>query len=81
MGRDGGYVGSNLGDNVKLQNRSDFGRDVVCLLAFLFIMYFAVAEITFSIRHPWATETERLVYSGTVLSFGHVEYKDARPRE
>jgi hypothetical protein len=40
-----------------------------------------LAQIVFAFRHPWATDTERFLYFGRALTFGTVDYSDARPRE
>lgn len=48
---------------------------VLVLLAYAF-----VASVTFSFRHPWATDMEKLIYTRQVLTFGRVSYDEARPR-
>lgn len=50
-----------------------------CLV--LLLMWVWVANIVFAIRHPWATAMERVMYLPTVMSFGTVDYDDARPRK
>lgn len=39
-----------------------------------------LSQIVFAFRHPWATDTERLVYFPTALVFGKVDYSQARSR-
>jgi hypothetical protein len=43
--------------------------------------YVFVAQSVFAFRHPWATDTERFLYFGRALTFGKVDYSEARPRE
>lgn len=44
-------------------------------------VYLIVANAAFALRHPWMTDTERFLYIGRALTFGRVEYSEARPRE
>ena len=37
-----------------------------CIVIFLF--YFAIASVVFSLRHPWATRTEQMIHIGDALS-------------
>ena len=50
------------------------------LLLVLVLGWWTVANFVFAIRHPWATSTERLAYLPTVMSFGTVDYDEARPK-
>lgn len=45
------------------------------------LVYLAFASIVFQFRHPWMTETERFLYTWEAITFGTVEYAEARPRE
>jgi hypothetical protein len=47
----------------------------------VFVAYVTLAQIVFAFRHPWATDTERFLYFGRALTFGTVDYSEARPRE
>lgn len=40
--------------------------------------WFAIANLVFAFRHPWATSTERFLYLGKALTFKKVSYHDAR---
>jgi len=51
---------------------------VLLLVAVLF--WWTVANFVFAVRHPWATSTERLIYLPTVMTFGSLDYDEARPR-
>lgn len=44
------------------------------------VLYLIVASATFSLRHPWATETERFLHTWDVLTFQKVPYNEMRPR-
>lgn len=45
------------------------------------LLYCMIASTVFAFRHPWATETERFLYFGRALTFGTVDYAEARPRD
>lgn len=47
--------------------------------AIIALLYMIVAETVFGFRHPWMTDTERLVYIKSALMFRKVEYYEARP--
>jgi hypothetical protein len=47
----------------------------------LVVVWLVVAEITFTFRHPWATSTERLIYTPQGLMFKRVSYSEMRLRE
>ena len=55
-------------------------RDYSVVIAAVFMSYLIVAEFVFSVRHPWATDAERLVYFREVLTFQSVDYETMRPR-
>ena len=48
---------------------------VVCAL-----LYVVVALFVFQVRHPWMTQMEGLFYVGRAVTFGTVDYEEARPR-
>lgn len=48
---------------------------------FLLTIYFVIAQLTFGFRHPWATDTERLLNIHNAMLFRSVPYKMMRPRE
>jgi hypothetical protein len=57
-------------------------RDAILTSALIVLFaYVMLAQIVFAFRHPWATDTERFLYFGRALTFGKVDYSDARPRE
>ncbi len=57
-------------------------RDAILTTALVvFVAYVTLAQIVFAFRHPWATDTERFLYFGRALTFGTVDYSEARPRE
>jgi hypothetical protein len=57
-------------------------RDAIFIWALLVLLaYVMLAQIVFAFRHPWATDTERFLYFGRALTFGTVDYSEARPRE
>lgn len=57
-------------------------RDELLVWALLALFgYVLIAQSVFAFRHPWATDTERLLYFGRALGFGKVDYSDARPKE
>lgn len=45
------------------------------LILFFYVM---IAEIVFSFRHPWATETEKFIHIGDALKFKSIPYKEMR---
>lgn len=45
---------------------------------FLFIIYLAIAGITFSVRHPWATDMEKFIYIKSVLTFEKISIEKMR---
>lgn len=51
------------------------------LILLVFVAYALIAQIVFSFRHPWMTDTERLLNFHKALLFQRVEYQEARPRD
>lgn len=49
-------------------------------LIVMFFPYLTVAQLVLAIRHPWMTKTERLIYTGSALTFSGVKYSEARSR-
>lgn len=44
------------------------------------ICYVAIAWLVFAFRHPWMTSTEQFIYFGRAMTWGTVDYEEARPR-
>lgn len=61
-----------------LNHITEFLKDKVIFIIFLFVMYTAVATTTFAYRHPWATDVERFIYLKEALMFKKVSYKQMR---
>jgi hypothetical protein len=59
----------------------EFFAKFILLLAVLLVAWFVVAGLVFSFRHPWATQTEQLLYMHKALRFEKVPYNEMRPRE
>lgn len=59
----------------------DFFNLICGPLVIVFVLWFFVANIVFAVRHPWATDTERLICIKEVLLFEKVPYSELRPRE
>ena len=49
-------------------------------LAAAFMAWMVIANLVFSFRHPWATETEKLLNIVNVLTFQSLDYDEMRPR-
>lgn len=47
----------------------------------VFILWLFVGMTVFSVRHPWATSTEKWICIKEVLLFEKVPYSGLRPRE
>lgn len=45
----------------------------------LLVLWVVVAEIVFSFRHSWMTDTERFIYTKSALMFRKVSFHEARP--
>lgn len=56
------------------------GDDIVLLLIALGVVYVGLACAVFAFRHPWMTQTERILHLPTAVRFGTVPYQEARPR-
>jgi hypothetical protein len=50
-------------------------------IAFFLFFWFGLSNIVFAFRHPWATSTERLIWTKEALFFEKVPYNKMRPRE
>ena len=50
------------------------------IFMFIFVFYMAIANVVFSIRHPWATDTERFIHIFDMMSFNKIEYNEMRER-
>jgi hypothetical protein len=79
-GRKRGHVGCGQDDS-KEKVMKRFIGDLVGLFAILGFVYVLVAAIVFDYRHPWMTDTEKVVYGPRALTFQTVRYSEARPRE
>lgn len=44
------------------------------------VAWVIIATITFGFRHPWATDTERLIHIFDALAFRKVPYSEMRDR-
>ena len=43
--------------------------------------WFIISHLLFAFKHPWATETERLVYMVEALTFQEIPYQTMRPND
>lgn len=41
-------------------------------------IYFIIANVTFSVRHPWASDMEKLIHISDALMFNKISYKEMR---
>ena len=48
---------------------TEFLKSLSVYIGIFFVLYFLIATWTFAIRHPWATDIERLVHVGDALIF------------
>lgn len=48
------------------------------LIAFL-VVWIIIAEIVFSFRHSWMTDTERLIYVKSAMLFRKISINEVRP--
>ena len=48
-------------------------------LLFFVIMYFMASQITFAIRHPTFTDTQRMVHFKEIITFQRVKLDPANP--
>lgn len=62
---------------MKIKNLIRLAPSVICMFV---VVWLAISSLSFSIRHPWATDMEVLLNLPTVMTFGTVEYKKMRPR-
>lgn len=46
----------------------------------MLIAWFMVANVVFAFRHPWATQTERLIHIADAVLFRKVPYSEMRGR-
>lgn len=53
---------------------------VVSVIVGVVVLYIAISATVFALRHPWMTKTEQFVYSWRMLTWGTVDYEEARPR-
>jgi len=56
-------------------------KTILAIVLLLCALYAPVAYIVFGFRHPWATDTERFLYTYEALTFQKVSYNQMRPRE
>lgn len=59
-------------------DRKDLLPSLGVLLVAALVCYFAVAVVTFKLRHPWATDLEVMGHLNVVFSFGRVSYAEVR---
>lgn len=66
---------------MKIRTKARRLREASQLIVILLVIWIVIAEIVFSIRHPWATDTERFLHTIDALLFKEVPYNKMRPRE
>jgi hypothetical protein len=59
----------------------DVRDSVLIWLGVLLFLWFFIAEIVFSFRNPWMTDTERFIHTPDALMFRKLEYKKVRGLE
>ena len=57
---------------------TEFLKSLSVYIGIFFVLYFLIATWTFAIRHPWATDIERLVHVGDALIFKKISYTEMR---
>lgn len=62
---------------MKDEKRSDSWAAVLFCIV---LIYTLAAGLTFAFRHPWMTKTEQFIYTWRMLTWGTVDYDEARPR-
>ena len=50
-------------------------------LALAAVFWLIVATAVFAFRHPWATDTERLIYLPEAMRFERIKYSEMRGRD
>lgn len=50
----------------------------IVILTIVFLIYSAIAGTVFSFRHPWATQTEKIVYFKELMLWQKVPYSEMR---
>ena len=53
-------------------------KNILFWIIFVFVLYYTIAIIVFSLRHPWTTQMEQLIHIVDVLKFNKVTYKEMR---
>lgn len=53
---------------------------VLWALLIILILWSVVGEMVLAFRHPWMTETERILHYPDALMFRKLNYYDLRPR-
>lgn len=48
------------------------------LLIVLVVLYIGVAHVVFALRHPWMTQTERLLWTGSAMTWATVTTEQVR---
>jgi TRAP-type C4-dicarboxylate transport system permease small subunit len=56
---------------------------LIALMALMFaaVFWLIVATAVFAFRHPWATDTERLIYLPEAMRFERMKYSEMRGRD
>lgn len=54
--------------------------DAAVFIGVMLIAWFMVANVVFAFRHPWATQTERLIHIADAVLFRKVPYSEMRGR-
>ncbi len=65
----------------KISNKfiGSYDTESMVVFSLLFIvLYVIISYEVFAFRHPWATNTERLLYTKEALTFQYVPYKQMR---
>lgn len=53
-------------------------KEFIIWCFFIFFFYLSIASVVFAIRHPWATDMERLIHIGDALMFNKISYTEMR---
>ena len=46
-----------------------------------FVLWVFISQVVFGLRHPWITDTERMLHFVDAMAFSSVEYDDMRERK
>jgi hypothetical protein len=55
-------------------------QSIFVWLIVILVVWIFISQVVFSLRHPWATDTEKFLHFFDAMAFKKIEYSEMRER-